>query len=66
MWISAFVTGFCVVYLIDANEAVFTLTPPSLTASVFFNAFHRLAWGLALAWLILACFHGYGGQSAVH
>ncbi len=30
-------------------------------ASAAYNAFHRLAWGVALSWLIFACHHGYGG-----
>lgn len=29
--------------------------------SLTYGPFHRAAWGLALAWVIIACIHGYGG-----
>ncbi len=34
----------------------------SAAANASYNAFHRLAWGVALAWLIFACHNGYGGK----
>lgn len=30
--------------------------------SVIYGSFHRFAWGLALAWIIFACVHGFGGN----
>lgn len=29
--------------------------------SAFYLAFHRVGWGLGLAWIVFACVHGYGG-----
>lgn len=30
--------------------------------AAFYLAFHRLGWALGLAWLILACINGQGGN----
>uniref|UniRef100_A0A0R3S563 Acyl_transf_3 domain-containing protein n=1 Tax=Elaeophora elaphi TaxID=1147741 RepID=A0A0R3S563_9BILA len=32
-----------------------------LSARAFYSAFSKLAWGLALAYITIACFYGYGG-----
>ena len=32
--------------------------------SSMFIAFHRVAWGVGIAWVILACSWGYGGTCA--
>ncbi len=61
LWACAFATGIAVVYGIDAQGILNSGDLPSDTAEAFYNAFHRLAWGLALAWLIFACHNGYGG-----
>ncbi|XP_068229853.1 nose resistant to fluoxetine protein 6-like isoform X1 [Palaemon carinicauda] len=29
--------------------------------SIFYGSLHRLAWGLALAWVVFACHYGYAG-----
>ena len=34
---------------------------PTQIASAFYNALSRPAWGIALGYVILACYHGYGG-----
>ncbi len=36
-------------------------TPPPTAGSVLYNTFGRSAWAAAMAWLVFACFHGYGG-----
>lgn len=28
---------------------------------MIYGPFHRLFWAIALAWMIIACIHGYGG-----
>ena len=58
LWQVAFLTGFAVVYgLHDARVT----TTGTLIAATFYNAFQRLAWPLALSWVIFACVKGYGG-----
>ena len=36
-------------------------SPPSTAEKALYNGLHRLAWSLALAWLVLACVKGLGG-----
>jgi hypothetical protein len=36
-------------------------TPLNTAENVSYAGLHRLAWGLALGWVILACCRGYGG-----
>ena len=62
IWALAWAVGLAVIYGLDANEYNMTNTEPSFAARVIFNTFHRLGWGLAMSWLIFACFHGYGGD----
>jgi peptidoglycan/LPS O-acetylase OafA/YrhL len=58
MWQAAFLTGFAVVY--GLHNARVSLTG-TLFAATFYNTFQRLAWPLALSWVIFACVKGYGG-----
>lgn len=34
--------------------------------SILYGGLQRLAWGLAIAWLVFACHMGYGGMSLRH
>ncbi len=61
----AFGTGIAVVYAQDTYANMMQLKEPSKVADVLNNTFSRSAWGFALAWLIFACFHGYGGTCIV-
>ena len=58
MWEAAFLTGFAVVYgLYDFRKT----HQMSLFVATMYNTFQRLAWSLALAWVIFSCSKGYGG-----
>ncbi len=61
LWLLSLGTMMCVTYWQDTVEYFSTGTQPSEFANVAYNTFARAAWGLALGWLIFACFHGYGG-----
>ena len=30
--------------------------------SILYGGFHRLAWGVAVSWMVYACHMGYGGE----
>ncbi len=62
LWAVAFGTGLAVVYAMDSVGYMATMSAASDVANAFNNTFSRSAWGLALGWLIFACFHGYGGE----
>ncbi|XP_066945965.1 nose resistant to fluoxetine protein 6-like [Macrobrachium rosenbergii] len=60
-WLLATATGLAVVFgMYDYNQ--FNQYPGYNWAdSIFYGSLHRLAWGLALAWVVFACHYGYGG-----
>lgn len=33
----------------------------TLLENAFYESFSRISWSIALAWIIFACVHGYGG-----
>ncbi|XP_064097742.1 O-acyltransferase like protein-like [Macrobrachium nipponense] len=60
-WLLATVAGLAVVFgMYNYNQ--FNQYPGYNWAdSIFYASLHRLAWGLALAWVVFACHYGYGG-----
>ena len=38
----------------------------STTEAVLYGGAHRAAWGAAVAWVVVACTWGYGGESEPH
>ena len=61
-WIIAFVTGILIVYGLDIPKIFFENKPLSMTENIIYGGFHRLAWAIALGWVIFACSRGYGGN----
>ena len=60
-WIFAFVIGFYVIYgpywhAVRAGAPTFTDAERT-----WYGSFERLAWGVAVAWVIYACHNGKGG-----
>ena len=59
IWALAFLVGCLVVYgLVPYQKGFFTLEA-SLAERAIYGGFHRLAWALALSWVILACIKGF-------
>jgi len=65
IWIAALATLFAVVYGIDTQHYVSTNSEPELLTRVTYTAFHRIAWGFGMGWIIFASFHDYGGTKGV-
>ena len=54
IWVMAAITGCLVVYGLVPYQKDPTLVA-STTERALYGGLHRLAWALALAWVILAC-----------
>ena len=63
MWILASGLGMAVIFGLQTNKVLASgLTDsPSNLASAIYAGGSRLAWSLAVAWVIFACCRGYGG-----
>jgi hypothetical protein len=61
-WTAAFVTGMLIVYGLDIPKRLFENDPLSMTENIMYGGFHRLAWAIAVGWVIFACSRGYGGN----
>ena len=63
MWILASGLGMVVIFGLRTNKVLASgLTDsPSNLASAIYAGGSRLAWSLAVAWVIFACCRGYGG-----
>ena len=63
LWVIAIALGFAVVLGLPVNEIFVQDKPyPSNLAAGFYNGPGRLAWALAVSWVIFACCRGYGGD----
>ena len=60
-WLTAFGIGIGVVYGLKVHDFILTGEPKSEATNIAYGSLHRLAWGLALAWVVFACVKGYGG-----
>ncbi|CAG0921073.1 unnamed protein product [Notodromas monacha] len=58
-WLAATGAALAVVYGLQAYEP-YESDKPSHVENIFYSAFARMAWALAVAWLIFACHYGYG------
>ncbi len=61
-WTGAVGLGIAVVYGLGYPKIIHNLELPSEAVNVMYGSFHRLAWGVALAWMVWACVKGYGGS----
>jgi len=60
IWAVAFLVGSLVIFGLVPYQKDSTLVA-SLAERAIYSGFHRLAWALALSWVILACIKGAGG-----
>ena len=63
-WTIACLMGLLVVYGMYSYNSVFHPVPYEVMTQIVYGGGHRLAWGAALAWLVLACHNGYGGEGS--
>lgn len=61
IWTVAFILGYLVIYGLNLPE-VTTGETLSKAATYAYGGLHRLAWGLAVGWVVFACSRGYGGK----
>ncbi|XP_066939051.1 nose resistant to fluoxetine protein 6-like [Macrobrachium rosenbergii] len=60
-WLIATATGLAVIFgMYDYNQ-IGKYPGYNWADSIFYASLHRLAWGLALVWVVFACHYGYGG-----
>jgi hypothetical protein len=60
-WSIAAATALAVVYgLVDYFP--YEARSPSHGEAIAYAAFGRYAWSLVVAWVIIACHYGYGGE----
>ena len=61
-WLLAIGTGLAIVYGLYpyVNEADVPEIDPIVQMT--YGPLNRIAWSIALAWVVLTCVHGYGGN----
>ena len=60
-WTIAIATGLAIVYGLDIPNVMFDGKTLSMTENILYGGFHRLAWAMAVSWVIFTCSRGYGG-----
>ena len=63
-WVIAMATGLAIVYGLNIPDHINgdSLTGLSMAENILYGGFHRLAWSIAVAWVIFTCCRGYGGK----
>ena len=62
-WVIAIATGLAIVYGLNIPKfATGEREEFSMAEKILYGGFHRLAWAIAVAWVIFTCCRGYGGN----
>ena len=66
-WVIAMATGLAIVYGLNIPDHINgeSLTGLSMAENILYGGFHRLAWSIAVAWVIFTCCRGYGGNISI-
>ena len=62
IWTATCILGYLVIYGLNLPE-VYNGIPLTKEVNYIYGGFHRLAWGVALGWVVFACCRGYGGET---
>lgn len=64
LWLVSLAAGFAVIFGLTDIRRQNTYVKPGWNDldTLFYIGFHRIAWGLALSWVVFACVKGYGGE----
>ncbi|XP_068234582.1 nose resistant to fluoxetine protein 6-like isoform X2 [Palaemon carinicauda] len=60
-WTVAILTGLMVVYGVWSYNVFPRKVPYDVMTQMIYGGLHRPAWAAALAWVVFACYNGYGG-----
>ncbi|XP_043244571.1 uncharacterized protein LOC122393052 [Amphibalanus amphitrite] len=60
-WTVSALTACCIVYGMYEYSTVPALAVPSRSVAIIYGSMNRPVWAMCLAWVVIACVHGYGG-----
>ncbi|XP_043199778.1 nose resistant to fluoxetine protein 6-like [Amphibalanus amphitrite] len=60
-WTVSALTACCIVYGMYEYTTVPALAVPSRSVAIIYGSMNRPVWAMCLAWVVIACVHGYGG-----
>ncbi len=64
-WVSAFAIGLAVAYGLVPYLDPSAVPEIDKVIQVAYGSFSRLAWSVAVGWVIFACIKGYGGDNKI-
>ena len=62
LWTLSIATCTYIIYGLSPYVDETTTPVIEWAVRMIYGPFHRVIWAMALAWIIIACIHGYGGN----